>query len=158
MGESVVYQVHRGFSAVIATQLLICVAGVLIAVLIKLPYWLTGLVALCFGGAALYVAIPASRGEPMLRVDAHGVTFGAPELRVSWADIEQIVLYSRSLGTAELHYIGLRGHVTRDELLASRAMNDWRVDRERLVEATAEFAPDVPVVELKGLVVTDQQV
>jgi hypothetical protein len=91
---------------------------------------------------------------------------------VPWSDIEQVVLWRQTIYASSVPYVGLvrregaarlagrkgqlLGKITArvatprrisgDTLLASRAINSWRMDNARLVASVAHFAPNVEVV------------
>lgn len=92
---------------------------------------------------------------------------------VPWHDIRKIVLWEQQLPYGNsMRYVGLErrkgapplagrrsqrlsrsaartlvpDHVSGDTLLASRAVNSWRLDTDRLAAAVAHFAPQVRVV------------
>jgi hypothetical protein len=92
---------------------------------------------------------------------------------VPWADIKQVVLWEQPLPYGRsMRHVGLvrrkgapplagrRGqrlgrataralvpdHVSGDTLLASRAVNSWRLDADRLIAAVKHFAPGVKIV------------
>jgi hypothetical protein len=91
---------------------------------------------------------------------------------VPWADIRRVVLWRQALPYAQtMRYVGLERrhgapplagprarkagriagsalapHVDPETLMASRAVNGWRLDPQRLAAAVAHFAPGVQVV------------
>jgi hypothetical protein len=92
---------------------------------------------------------------------------------VPWDDIEAVVLWQQNTAAlTPMRYVGLRRkvgapvppgpnselsreqtdrlapHVDHELFLASRHINLWALDRERLAEALLTFAPRVPVEEL----------
>ncbi|GHE60964.1 hypothetical protein GCM10018785_32570 [Streptomyces longispororuber] len=92
---------------------------------------------------------------------------------VPWQDIEAVVLWQHNVvGGTPMAYVGLRRrpgapplpgqnarlspeetarlapHVDHDVFLASRSVNLWTLDRERLTAAVRAFAPGVPVQDI----------
>ncbi|MGA4840291.1 hypothetical protein [Streptomyces sp. G45] len=93
---------------------------------------------------------------------------------VPWGDIEAVVLWQHDVtgGLTPMRYVGLRRragapplpgqnaglspeqtrklapHVEHDVFLASRSINLWTLDRERLTAAVRAFAPGVPVQDI----------
>ncbi|MGI5197338.1 hypothetical protein ACQEVY_27535 [Streptomyces sp. CA-288835] len=92
---------------------------------------------------------------------------------VPWRDIEAVVLWQQDTAAlTPMRYVGLRRragapalpgpnsdltreqtgrlapHVDHEVFLASRHINLWALDRERLAEALRTFAPRVPVEEM----------
>ncbi|WP_225891432.1 hypothetical protein [Streptomyces dioscori] len=91
---------------------------------------------------------------------------------VPWGDVEAVVLWQQETSApTPMRYVGLRrragapalpgpnsaltrertgrlaGHVDHEVFLASRHINLWTLDRERLAEALRTFAPTVAVEE-----------
>jgi hypothetical protein len=116
---------------------------------------------IAFGGLCIlpYVILLGSR-PIAFGADHAGITLG-PELPtlqfssvfIPWADIERISLYkrvglSRQMGKSPGTYIGI---VVNDgepaASFATRRINTWRLDRQRLAAVTAAFAPGVPIVD-----------
>ncbi|MFG2598021.1 hypothetical protein [Streptomyces sp. NPDC048462] len=129
-----------------------------------------------FGLGGLFMAYTALSRKVAFRVDETGVLLGGSPARyrattnhVPWADITGVVLWSQTVGGASLPYVGLARRkgapplfgdgptaravvgafvpVSADVVMASRAAQGWRLDRERLAAAVAHFAPGVPVNE-----------
>ncbi|MFE7034106.1 hypothetical protein ACFU9Y_27700 [Streptomyces sp. NPDC057621] len=89
---------------------------------------------------------------------------------VPWKDITAVVLWEQRMSGPSMAYVGvqrqagapplpgqnaglrpeqtteLAPHVDHELFLASRAVNRWRLDPERLRAAVAAFAPGVPVL------------
>jgi hypothetical protein len=91
---------------------------------------------------------------------------------VPWRDVSAVVLWQqRTAALTPMRYVGLRRqpgapalpgpnaslsreqtsrlapHIDHDLFLASRHINLWALDRERLVDALHAFAPQVPLQE-----------
>lgn len=91
---------------------------------------------------------------------------------VPWGDVEAVVLWQQETSApTPMRYVGLRrragapalpgpnsaltreqtgrlaGHVDHEVFLASRHINLWTLDRERLAQALRTFAPSVAVEE-----------
>jgi hypothetical protein len=111
-----------------------------------------------------------------LRVDETGVLLGGSPLRyrattahVPWEHIEAVALWSQPVPSSEIPYVGLVRHdgapplpgpqgrmaravgnaltpVPFEVLMASRAVNGWRLDPARLTTAVTHFAPHVRIV------------
>ena len=99
--------------------------------------------------------------------------YGATTVLIPWADIREIVLWRQPMPhSRSMRYVGVtrrkgtrplagrRGQraakataraltagVSGDTLLASRAVNLWRLDTHRLAAAVAHFAPGVRVID-----------
>ncbi|MFE9116772.1 hypothetical protein [Streptomyces sp. NPDC007172] len=89
---------------------------------------------------------------------------------VPWGDITSVVLWSQITAANPIHYVGLQRrpgaphlpgmnthlsraktsklapHVDHELFLASRPINFWRLDPERLQAAVDAFAPHIPVL------------
>ena len=105
-----------------------------------------------------YVILLVSR-KIVFRADHAGITLG-PELPLfhfstvffPWADIKKITFYkitraSRQMGRWPGIYIGI---VPRDRApadAATRRINTWRLDRERLAAVTAAAAPRARIID-----------
>lgn len=99
------------------------------------------------------------------------VRYRATTARVPWEDVAAVVLWRQTVPGSGMEWIGVacrpgaapppgpgRGtlaratlralvpHVPEDVVLASRAVNGWRLDRDALTAAVGTFAPGVPVV------------
>jgi hypothetical protein len=172
--SSTVYQVHYGwdprttgvvaFSAVFTAGLLL--SGMpLLARILGFPL---------FGGGGLFMGYVALSRKVAFRVDGTGVLlegsparYGATTSHVPWNDITGLVLWRQHVGGTSMPYVGLIRRegapalpgddsrmravlehlvpVPADVAIASRAVNGWRLDKDRLVTAIARFAPAVPV-------------
>ncbi|MGX1543693.1 hypothetical protein [Streptomyces adustus] len=99
------------------------------------------------------------------------VRYRATTAHVPWQDITAVVLWQQPVPHSVLPWVGVarregapplpgsgQGRITRsigealtpvpaELLVASRAVNGWRLDRSRLATAVAYFAPGVQVVE-----------
>jgi hypothetical protein len=114
-----------------------------------------------------------TRNKVALGIDPQGITLGGLQFRytrttlvVPWQDIAAVVLFEQRVGRTKMPYLGLKGHTplrdpvsggpTRQKLSAaliphidadvvttSRAVNGWKLDRERLAAAIRANAPHV---------------
>jgi len=131
--------------------------------------WLSGLAAVWL------LWRPASRAffsRYPLRADHAGITLGRqryplasrPATFVPWADVEQIILYTRNQGGRPVPWIGIRRREGAPALPsgneqapfcpvpgvaagATRLNKGSRLDRERLAAVTATVAPGVSVIQ-----------
>lgn len=155
--------------SVVFTAILLLPDTPLIARILGLPL---------FGGGGLFLAFAASSRKVALRVDETGVLLGGSPARyaattdhVPWGDITGVVLWRQAVSGASLSHVGvsrregappLRGGGPRaraavrflvpvpvEVALASRGVNGWRLDKDRLVTAVAHFAPDIAVHDLR---------
>ncbi len=109
---------------------------------------------------APYVILLASR-PVVFRADQAGITLG-PELPtlqfsspgvIGWANIETVILYKRvGLSNQRGKSPGTYIEIVLDKRepappWATRRINTWRLDRQRLAAIAAAAAPDVPVVD-----------
>jgi hypothetical protein len=115
------------------------------------------------------------RGKVALAVDPQGITLGGLPFRhsrttlvVPWQNIAAVVLFKQHAGRTRMPYVGLKGrtplqdpgaggqtrqklsaglipHVDADVVAASRPVNDWKLDRERLAVAIRANVPHVPL-------------
>jgi hypothetical protein len=75
-------------------------------------------------------------GEPDKLTSRRG-----PGVLIPWADVEQIILYSREPGDqAPVQWIGIKRRTGAAE---TRKVTGWPLDRDRLAAITAALAPDV---------------
>lgn len=121
----------------------------------------------------------AARRAVAFRTDYAGITLGAvpgrlgsrrPAVFVPWQDVEEIVLYQEHPGvqgrSGRISSIGIRRRAGAPPLAkgnnpasgcpvpgvavgASRRINGWRLDRDRLAAVTAAVAPGIPVVDAR---------
>jgi hypothetical protein len=141
----------------------------------EMPLYIRVLGGVLFGGGSLvFLAVVVSR-QVAFRVDADGITMAGGRLRyqanllsVPWAEIEAVVLWTQ---LANLSYVGIQRradspaiqrpgragrlalgalvpHVPTEIAQSSRAINGWRLNRDRLTLAVAHFAPGVEIVDL----------
>jgi hypothetical protein len=131
--------------------------------------WLTGLAVVWL------LWRPASRAffkRYPVRADHAGITLGRqryplasrPAMFVPWADVEQIILYTRYQGGGPAPWIGIRRREGAPALpsgneqdpfcpvpgvaaWATRRISGVRLDRERLAAVTAAVAPGISVIE-----------
>ncbi|TDC81759.1 hypothetical protein [Actinomadura sp. 7K507] len=133
-------------------------------------------VALFGVGSFVFLAFMFVR-RVAFRVDAQGITVAGNPLRyrtsllfVPWSEVEAVVLWKQH-SASNLPHVGVkrykdspehqqggRGsrlvlravapHVPVEIVLSSRAVNGWRLNRDRLASAVAHFAPDTEVVDL----------
>jgi hypothetical protein len=131
--------------------------------------WLTGLTVVWL------LWRPASRAffkRYPVRADHAGITLGRqryplasrPAMFVPWADVEQIILYTRYQGGGPAPWIGIRRREGAPALpsgneqdpfcpvpgvaaWATRRISGVRLDRERLAAVTAAVAPGISVIE-----------
>ncbi|MFA1544519.1 hypothetical protein [Actinomadura monticuli] len=132
---------------------------------------------LLFGtGVVIFLAMTFSR-QVAFRVDAEGILvaggpfrYRASLLSVPWTDVKAVVLW-RQHAAQNIPYVGVlrhedrpadkpvgkagrllygavAGHVPAEVAKASRQVNGWRLDRDRLAAAVAHFAPDVQIIDL----------
>jgi len=171
--EPFVYEARfRGLKTIRLATIL--VAFGVIMVVAPAPLWArVFVIGVCGVGLVILLAAVLSR-KAALRVDASGVSlcqspfFRSATAFYPWADIQQIVLWRYQ----RLNYIGVRRRegapeptgpftgpasraavsrtapgVAPDVALTGAPANSWALDRERLVEAVAHFAPAVEVVD-----------
>lgn len=127
-----------------------------------------------FGVGGLFMAYTSMSRKVAFRVDETGVLLGGNPARyksttihVPWGDITGFVLWHQTVGSTHVPYVGVTRRegapplpgdgpraraalnrlvpVPADVALSSRAVNGWRLDRDRLVAAAAYFAPGIPV-------------
>jgi hypothetical protein len=106
-----------------------------------------------------FVILLASR-PIVFRADDAGITLG-PELPtlqfsslfIPWADIDTVSLYKRvGLSNQRGKSPGTYIEIVLDDRepaapWATRRINTWRLDRQRLAAVTAAAAPDIPIVD-----------
>lgn len=167
------YRLTRRAKLGLAASLLALVIGVLAHG--ALPVLVTFLVIA--GITALPAVIgPASR-KIAFRADHAGITLGAdpqdswpfgrdPAVFVSWADVEQIIIYPRPGYPADgrAQCIGIQRRPTAPDLSedneptpgcpvprvitgTTRSITGWQLDRDRLAAVTASVAPGVPIID-----------
>ncbi|CAL9587437.1 hypothetical protein [Streptomyces sp. enrichment culture] len=171
-----VYEARFGFDRRTCTVLLVCAAFCAGALLPGMPTAARIAVLALFGGGGLVLAVGPLTRKAALRVDETGVLLGGSPLRyrattahVPWGHIEAVALWSQQLPAGEMPYIGLVRHegapplpgprgrmaqaigdaltpVPFEVLMASRAVNGWRLDTARLTAAVTHFAPQVRIV------------
>ncbi len=171
---SAVYQANYGWNRQTTRVVAISAGFVAIAFLPTMPLWLSIVIWVFFGGGGLFFLVSTLRGSLALRVDGQGVTLGGLPMRrstaafVPWADIEAVVLFEQPVPmTGPMPYVGIKRragtgrlpgamgslskalipHVDGDVVAASRPINGWRLDRERLTAAVSAHAPQVPILE-----------
>jgi len=143
---------------------------VLVALTVPMSLALRVVTLVFFGGGALVFIGSIATRRVALRVDASGVTLaGSPgryrstNCLIPWADIRKVVLWRQPMPYGRsIRYVGVarRGQragkvtaraltpgVSGDTLLASRAVNLWRLDAHRMAAAVAHFAPGVRVID-----------
>lgn len=127
-----------------------------------------------FGAGGLFMAYTAMSRKVAFRVDETGVLLGGSPARyrattshVPWGDITGFVLWHQAVGSTSLPYVGVTRRkdapplpgdgptaraalgalvpVPADVALSSRAVNGWRLDRDRLAAAVTHFAPAIPI-------------
>ncbi|WP_405956562.1 hypothetical protein [Streptomyces phaeochromogenes] len=127
-----------------------------------------------FGAGGLFMAYIALSRKIAFRVDETGVLLGGSPARykattahVPWGDITGFVFWRQAVSGTSVPYVGvirregaptLPGDgpiacaavehlvpVSLDVVMSSRAMNGWRLDKERLTAAVAHFAPGTPI-------------
>jgi hypothetical protein len=122
---------------------------------------------------ALTVQWLTMRGKVALNVDPQGITLGGlpyrharTTLTVPWQNIAAVVLFEQHAGRFRMSHVGLKGrtplqdpgaggqtrrkldamvvpYVDADVVTASRPINGWTLDRERLAAAIKANAPHV---------------
>ncbi|MDX2544443.1 hypothetical protein ACOT81_28190 [Streptomyces sp. WI04-05B] len=127
-----------------------------------------------FGGGGLFMAYVTMSRKVAFRVDGTGVLLGGSPARyrattthVPWEDITGFVLWRQLIGVASMPHVGVTRRegapalpgdgpkaravvefltpVPADTVMSSRAVNGWRLDKDRLLTAVAHFAPGIPV-------------
>ncbi|MET7694901.1 hypothetical protein ABZT06_44515 [Streptomyces sp. NPDC005483] len=127
-----------------------------------------------FGVGGLFMAYTSMSRKVAFRVDETGVLLGGNPARyksttthVPWDDITGFVLWRQTVGSTSVPYVGVTRRegapplpgdgpkaravlshlvpVSADVALSSRAVNGWRLDRDRLVAAATYFAPGILV-------------
>ncbi|MFJ5772746.1 hypothetical protein [Streptomyces sp. NPDC093094] len=174
--EPPVYEARFGFDRRTSLVVLICAVFTACAFLPDMPPGIRIASLVLFGGGGLVMAAGALTRRVALRVDASGVLLGGSPLRyrattahVPWKDIEAVALWSQSVPHSSIPYVGLVRHegapplpgpqgrtaravggalvpVPFEVLMASRAVNGWRLDTPRLAAAVTHFAPHVRMV------------
>ncbi|NEA28339.1 hypothetical protein [Actinomadura bangladeshensis] len=172
-----VYEVRYGPTLKTTVMLIGCVVLTLGCLLPEVPLHIRVLGVLLFGvGSVVFLAMTFSR-QVAFRVDAEGITvaggpfrYRASLLSVPWTDVKAVVLWKQQaaqnipyvgvlrhedrpadkpVGKARrLLYGAVAGHVPAEVANASRQVNGWRLDRDRLAAAVAHFAPDVEIIDL----------
>lgn len=127
-----------------------------------------------FGAGGLFMAYIALSRKIAFRVDETGVFLGGSPARykattahVPWGDITGLVFWHQVASGTSMPYVGVTrrtgapnlpgdGPIARaalnhlvpvppDVVMSSRAVNGWRLDKERLTAAVAHFAPGTPM-------------
>jgi hypothetical protein len=121
--------------------------------------WHTQVIFLVIGVVLFTLAvIVLARRELAFRADHAGILLGGepnrltarrgPAVLIPWADVEQIILYSREPGEqAPVQRIGIQRRIGAME---ARKVTGWRLDRDRLAAVTAAVASDVGIVGAAG--------
>jgi hypothetical protein len=177
MEDQGVYEVRYGPTVKNLSMFVGSVVLMLGCFLPELSMWIRVPGGVLFGAAALLSLLFIVSRRVAFRVDGKGITMAAGPLRyhagllsIPWTEIESVVLWKqpnaanmpyvgvqRRAGSSELQRPGpgskriLRAvvpHIPAEIVTSSRAINGWRLDRDRLTSAVALFAPDVNVVDL----------
>ncbi|MGA5451997.1 hypothetical protein ACPCVO_35725 [Streptomyces umbrinus] len=127
-----------------------------------------------FGAGGLLMAYMALSRKVAFRVDETGVLLGGNPARyrattahVPWGDITGFVFWRQAVGGTSVFYVGVTRRIGAPALpgegpaarsavqrlvpvppgvaMSSRAVNGWRLDKDRLAAAVAQFAPGTPV-------------
>lgn len=171
------YEVRHGSTRKLLPLLVACLVFFAVGLLPDIPIVARIIALLLGGGGGWVSLHALIRRGLALRVDQAGVTFGATpgairsnEFFVPWSDIEEIVLWSEQAGPNEIRFIGLKRHdglpplpgipkgrvgealrrmsgIPEELAWTSRPVNTWRLDRQRLRETVARFAPAVEIVD-----------
>ncbi|MEU5994831.1 hypothetical protein ABZ806_38135 [Spirillospora sp. NPDC047418] len=172
-----VYEVRYGPTLKNTALLIGSVVLILGCLLPEVPLHIRVLGVVLFGVAGLvFLAMTFSR-KVAFRADAEGIMvaggpfrYRASLLSVPWTDVKAVVLWKQSAGQSipyvgvlrhedrpagkpvgkagRLLYGAVAGHVPAEVAKASRQVNGWRLDRDRLAAAVAHFAPDVEIIDL----------
>jgi hypothetical protein len=169
--EPGVYVARYGWNRRSGSLIIGAAVFVLLALTVPMSLALRVVTLVFFGGGALVFIASIATRRVALRVDASGVTLGGSPGRyrsttclIPW---RQPMPYGRSMryvGVARRKgarpLAGPRGQragkvtaralapgVSGDTLLASRAVNLWRLDTHRMAAAVAHFAPGVRVID-----------
>lgn len=146
-----------------------------VAFLPTVPVWFR-VVDLAFFGGGTLLMLAASTGKPVaLRVNAAGIMLRrSPVYRRStmqiypWPEVEQIIIWrsfkmdyvgvqrtpgapplgGRFSGPASQRAAALTTGLPQEVAVTGVPANNWVLDRERLMAAAAQFAPEVRVVDL----------
>ena len=175
--DPVTYETLHGLGGRTGPAVLICLAGVIGALVAKAPVPVLIAALVVFGGSGTALLVHGLSGRIALRVDPSGITLGGTPLRyksttrfVPWSDIELIVLWRRWLPHGgSITYLALAGPadalqadsrvarlaakanalaapaISGSTYLGMRAVTGWHLDLDRLVAATAHFAPSVRI-------------
>lgn len=172
-----VYEVRYGPTLKNTAILIVSVVLTLGCLLADVPLHIRVLGILLFGvGGLLFLAMTFSR-KVAFRADAEGILvaggpfrYRASLLSVPWTDVKAVVVWEQHAAQS-MPYVGVlrhedrpagepvgkagrllsaavAGHVPAEVVKASRAVNGWRLDRDRLAAAVAHFAPDVEIIDL----------
>lgn len=172
-----VYEARYGWDRRTVGILAICAAFTAALLLPDMPLSARVLGLPLFGGGGLFMAFVALSRKVAFRVDETGVLLGGSPARyrattahVPWSDVTGFVFWRQTVGGGTtLPYVGVTrregspalpgdGPTARAVLgalvpvppevaMSSRAVNGWRLDRDRLAAAVAHFAPGVPVYD-----------
>jgi hypothetical protein len=164
----------RGAAGLAASALVVVIGFLWHLPVIFLPLGI-GLAVLTAQGAGV---IDRARRTMAFRADEAGITLGAvpdkltvhrgSRLFIPWADVERIVLYPvRPRGRGAVRCVGVQRRATAGPLpwgneqapgcpvpgvpaWATRMVNGWRLDRDRLAAVTAAVAPGTPILDTTG--------
>ena len=174
---SPVYQAHYGFNLRTAGIVAICAVFTAALLLPDMPLFARVLGLPLFGGGGLFMIFVALSRKVAFRVDETGVLLGGSPARyrattahVPWSDVTAFVFWRQTVGGGTtLPYVGVARRagspalpgdgpraravlsalvpVPPEVAMSSRAVNGWRLDRDRLAAAVAHFAPGTPLLD-----------
>jgi hypothetical protein len=171
--ESFEYEARYGWNRQTAWMLGVAAVFCVVMLAVPAPLWARIFVIGFFGGGAVAVILASARRATAFRIDALGATLCSSPLYARsttrsypWHDIEQVVIWQ----SFNMDYVGLKRRVgappvtgrftgprseraatmtapgiPRDVVVTGIAANAWVLDRKRLIEAVAHFAPTVRV-------------
>ncbi|MEU2786892.1 MULTISPECIES: hypothetical protein [Streptomyces] len=174
--EAPVYEARYGWDRRTVGILALCAVFTAALLLPDMPLFARILGLPLFGGGGLFMAFVAMSRKVAFRVDGTGVLlggsparYGATTAHVPWSDITGFVFWRQRTGSASLPYVGVTRRegapplpgegrtahavlrhlvpVPPEVAMSSRAVNGWRLDRDRFAAAVAHFAPGLPVYE-----------
>ncbi|KAB2976373.1 hypothetical protein F8R89_32825 [Streptomyces sp. SS1-1] len=175
--EAPVYEARYGWDRRTVGILALCAVFTAALLLPDIPLFARILGLPLFGGGGLFMAFGALSRKVAFRVDGTGVLlggspvrYGATTVHVPWSDITGFVFWRQQTGGgSSLRYVGVTrregapplagdgpaAHAVLRQLVpvppgvavSSRAVNGWRLDRDRFAAVVAHHAPGLPVYD-----------
>ena len=172
-GEAPIYEAKYGWNRQSAKVIGACLAFCIVMIVVPAPLWARIFVIGFFGLGALALGAASLTRRTALRIDSSGITLGRSPLQsrsavlYPWEDVERLLIWQyqrlmhvgvqRREGATPLPVRISRASRTAlaitspgiplETAATAAAANGWFLDRERLADAVAHFAPTVEVVD-----------